>query len=204
MFTTRNHPEPGTAPRPGTPTPDDSAVGNARLTSALGLILLVLLAVEGYTILDVRRMITLHIVLGLLLIGPVLAKTATTGYRFVRYYSGTPAYQRKGPPHLVLRVLGPLVILTSLAVLGSGVLLVDVGRDGPWLLLHKASFVIWFAVMTVHVLGHLLEAVRETVAEARRPAVRGRALRLTGVAAAVLLGAGLALALYPSGGYFGH
>ena len=75
-------------------------------------------------------------------------------YRFARYYAGSAPYVRKGPPAPVLRVLGPLVILTSVAVLGTGVMLAVVGRGGPWLFLHKASFVLWFGVMTIHVLNY--------------------------------------------------
>jgi hypothetical protein len=176
----------------------DGVEANARLTSSLGMLLLVLLAVEGFTILSVRRMITLHIALGLVLIGPVLAKCATTGYRFVRYYAGAPTYRRKGPPHVVLRVLGPAVIVTSLAVLGTGVALIYYPRQGLWLTAHKASFVLWFAVMTVHVLGHLIESARRTAAEFRRPALRRRTLRLALVGASLLAGAGIALAVYPS------
>jgi hypothetical protein len=90
----------------------DGVEGNARLTSATGLVLLVLLAVEGYTILDVRGLITLHIFLGILLVGPVLLKIASTTHRFARYYLGAAEYVRKGPPHIVLRVIGPLVTVS--------------------------------------------------------------------------------------------
>ena len=52
-----------------------------------------------------------------------------------------------------MRMLGPVVIATSLAVLGTGVVLAIVGPgDGQWLFLHKASFVLWFGAMTIHVL----------------------------------------------------
>ena len=55
----------------------------------------------------------------------------------------------------MLRVLGPLVILTSLAVLGTGIVLGVVGPgNGQWLFLHKASFILWFGVMTIHVLNY--------------------------------------------------
>ncbi|TAM85337.1 MAG: hypothetical protein EPN43_11715, partial [Jatrophihabitans sp.] len=62
--------------------------GNSRLTAVNGMVLLVLLAVEGVTILDVRGMITLHMYLGVLLVGPVVLKCASTGYRILRYYTG--------------------------------------------------------------------------------------------------------------------
>jgi hypothetical protein len=174
--------------------------GNGRLTSVNGLALLVLLAVEGVTVLDVRQMITLHVYLGILLIGPVLLKCASTGYRFVRYYTQAPPYVEKGPPHVVLRVLGPVVVLSSLAVLGTGVALIFAGprhRD-PWLTLHQASFIVWVSVTSLHVLGHLLEAGRTSWREVRDPDSRGRGLRTLAIVLSLVAGVGLASALYPS------
>ena len=88
------------------PQADAGVEGNSRLTSSLGMLLLVMLAVEGATVLDVRGMLTLHMFLGLMLIPPVLLKSATTFYRFARYYRGAEPYVRNGPPHIVLRLLG--------------------------------------------------------------------------------------------------
>jgi hypothetical protein len=45
--------------------------GNERLTAMTGAVLLILLAVEGYTILRIGRLLTLHVFLGMLLLGPV-------------------------------------------------------------------------------------------------------------------------------------
>lgn len=174
--------------------------GNGRLTSVNGVALLVLLAVEGVTVLSVRQMITLHVYLGILLIGPVLLKCASTGYRFVRYYMHARPYVEKGPPHVVLRVLGPVVVLSSLAVLGTGVALIYAGpqhRD-PWLTLHQASFIVWISVTSLHVLGHLLEAGRMSWREVRDPDSRGRGLRTLAVVLSLVAGVGLASALYPS------
>ncbi len=183
--------------------------GNERLTSVNGTLLLVLLAAEGVTILSVRQLITAHIVIGLVLVGPVLLKCASTGHRFVRYYRGNPDYVGKGAPTPLLRVLGPLVLLSSLAVLGSGVALLAVSPgDGPVLFLHKASFVVWFVSMTVHVLGHVLQAARSTAAEYRRlpnrPARRRRALRSAAIVASLAAGVGLAAALLPSASAWTH
>jgi hypothetical protein len=111
--------------------------GNAVLTSWTGLALLVLFAVEGVTLLALRQLITVHIVVGALLIPVVLLKTATTGYRIARYYLGDKAYRAAGPPPLVLRVVGPLVVVTGLALLGTGLALVLARRhtgDRPQLL----------------------------------------------------------------------
>jgi hypothetical protein len=131
------------------------ADGNERLTAIIGAVLLILFAVEGLTILSLRRLLTLHFLAGMLLLGPVALKIASTAYRFGRYYTGGAEYIRKGPPAPLLRLLGPVVIGMSLAVLGTGVELAFAGPGrGRWLVLHKASFVLWFAVMTVHVVAY--------------------------------------------------
>src|SRR4029077_15662097 len=63
--------------------------GNERLTTAAGAVLLVLLAVLGVTIIRIGQLLWLHLFLGMLLIGPVLLKIGSTGYRFARSYSGS-------------------------------------------------------------------------------------------------------------------
>jgi hypothetical protein len=128
--------------------------GNEKLTALTGAFLLLGFAVEGLTILEVRRLLLVHVLVGALLIGPVLLKIAATGYRFMRYYTRAQPYVRKGPPSPLLRVLGPFVIATSLAVIGTGIALGIAGPGSAWLFLHKASFILWFAVMTVHVLNY--------------------------------------------------
>ncbi len=52
----------------------------------------------------------------MLLAGQVLLKIGSTGYRFARYYTGAVPYVRKGPPAPLLRLLGPVVVLTSCGV----------------------------------------------------------------------------------------
>ena len=97
-----------------------------------------------------------------MLVPSVLLKTGSTLWRFARYYLGDPAFRRKGPPSAVLRFLGPFVILLTLAVLATGVLLLVASpalRPGL-LFLYKASFLLWLAAMTVHVLGHLADTAR--------------------------------------------
>lgn len=176
---------------------DEGVEGNARLTAAVGVVLLVLLAVEGYTILDVHGLISLHIFLGILLVGPVLLKIASTTYRFARYYLGSADYVRKGPPHIILRVIGPLVTVSSLAVLGTGIGLIWDRSGGALLKAHQASFIVWVSVMTLHVLGHLRGAFRESGRELRHRS-SGRRIRLGLVVGSVIVGVGLALLLFPS------
>lgn len=137
-----------------------------------GAVLLVLLAVEGFTILRLGRLLTLHVFLGMLLLGPVALKAGSVIYRFVRYYTGSAPYRRKGPPAPLLRLLGPVLILLTACVFGSGVMLVATGsRQGPWLLLHKASFIVWFCAMAVHVLAYVPRLPRLLAAEARGLAI---------------------------------
>jgi hypothetical protein len=183
---------------------DPGVEGNSRLTSVTGLLLIGLLAVEGLTILSIRGLITWHIFIGIVLIGPVLLKTATTVYRFTRYYTGRPAYVQKGPPHIILRVVGPLVVLTSLIVLGTGLGLLGVhrGQGGLLLLAHKASFILWAGFMTIHVLGHVREAAvaswQEVHPQPGDPAARRRLVRAAAVAASLAIGIGAAAAITPS------
>jgi len=170
--------------------------GNEKLTAMTGAVLLLGFAVEGFTVLEVRRLLVLHILVGALLIGPVLLKIGSTLYRFGRYYTGAIPYVRKGPPAPILRVLGPLVILTSVAVLGTGIVLAVVGPgSGPWMFLHKATFILWFGVMTIHVLNYAPRLPR--ILAARRAgygsaAVPGGAARWAGLAVSLAVGIAVA------------
>ena len=77
-------------------------------------------------------LLTPHIFVGVVLIPPILLKVATTGYRLVRYYRGSAPYVRRGPPPMLLRVLGPLLVLSTGALLGTGVALLVVGPGDTW------------------------------------------------------------------------
>lgn len=160
---------------------------NARITGTMGAILFVLFAAEGLTIVGhVGSLLSTHVFIGMMLVPPVLVKTASTGYRIVRYYQGDPAYVHKGPPPLLLRLLGPGVIATTFLVIATGVALLL--RPGDHLLgqAHKASFILWFVAMAIHVLGHFLETPRLAGADYARhttrvPGVGVRRLLLAGV-----------------------
>jgi hypothetical protein len=188
------------------------AAGIERLTAVTGMALLALFAAEGVTILSVRRLLTLHFFSGMLLIGPVVLKACSTIYRFLRYYSGDAEYRRKGPPAPLMRLLGPAVLVTSVLVIGTGVMLAVTGPGaGMWLLLHKASFVLWFGVMTVHVLAYLWRlpglARGDLAGRAGRRAnevLAGRAARWLLLAASVLAGLLLAvLTIHRAGAWTG-
>jgi hypothetical protein len=69
-------------------------------------VLLVLLAVEDLTILRAGRLLTLHVFLGMLLLGPIALKAGSAIYRSGRYHAGSAPYRRKGPSAPLLRLLG--------------------------------------------------------------------------------------------------
>jgi hypothetical protein len=185
--------------------PTDGVAGNGRLTAALGALLLVLLAAEGVTIPFIGQLREAHILIGMLLLGPVAAKLASTGYRFARYYLGAPAYMRKGPPQIALRLLAPGVVFTTVALFGTGVALLVVGQNGELSFLHKVSFIAWFALMAIHVLGHILELPGPAFADWRRssPRLAGAGLRLAAVVAALATGAALVLLSFSAAGSWG-
>ncbi|MHB8532439.1 MAG: hypothetical protein ACYDC2_06935 [Solirubrobacteraceae bacterium] len=192
--------------------------GNERLTVQAGALLFGILAAVGVTIVRIGQLRWEHLFIGLVLIGPVLLKLASTGYRFARYYTVDGAYRRKGPPLLVLRLLAPILVLTTVVVLASGValLLLGPGEREPLLLVHKASFFAWLAVTTVHVLGHLGEMQRGLgltlpmggAGALAVPPLPGRSGRALALLSAIVLGLVLALALIPDFGvwmnYHGH
>jgi hypothetical protein len=183
---------------------------NARLTGALGALLLVLLFIEGVTILGVRQHLNLHVFVGMLVIPPILLKIGSTTWRFLRYYSGAPAYRRKGPPALILRLLGPLLVILTIVLLASGVALVLVPRSGgqQLLFIHKASFVLWFGATAIHVLGHLSETARLApmdLARRTRAQVTGASLRQWAVLLSLVAGAVLGVVMLgPTAHYVTH
>ena len=149
----------------------DGTEGNERLTAMTGAVLLILLLVECYTLLSLGRLLTLHVFLGMLLLGPVSLKACSVLYRFVRYYTGSAPYRRKGPPAPLLRVIGPVIMLLTACVFGSGVMLAVTGPSyGPptgWLQIHRLSFIAWAFFMVVHVIAYVPRLPRLLAAEAR-------------------------------------
>ena len=120
-----------------------------------------LLAAEGLTLLAIRQLLLPHVFLGFLLIPPVLLKLASTGWRMTSYYRRADEYVRRGPPAFLLRVLiAPLVVVSTVALFATGIAVVALGQRGLLLGLHKASFIVWFGAMSVHVLAHVLKLPR--------------------------------------------
>ena len=169
--------------------------GNQELTTIAGAILIVLLAVIGITIIRIGQLLWLHLFVGLLLLGPIVVKIASTGYRFIRYYTQNAVYRTKGPPEPILRVIAPIVVASTLVVFITGILLLAVGPSarGELLFLHKASFFVWLASTGAHVLGHLPTMVRWISAPKSGPEGLGTPPGATG--RWLVLGGGLAVGL---------
>ena len=179
---------------------DPGVAGNSRLTGVTAAVLLIALAVEGVTIYDVRQMVVIHFFVGLFLIPVTTLKLASTGWRFAKYYRRDPAYMRKGPPHPVLRILGPLVVVSTISLLSTGVALLVLGPNSSSrdtvTTLHQGSFIVWVSAMTIHVLGHIRETYTLTKSEVApgataRVAGRGKRGALVAVSLAVGLGLGI-------------
>lgn len=179
----------------------EATAGNARLTAVTGMVLLVLFAAELVTeILGVRNVLTAHVVIGYLLTPPVLVKLGSTGWRMSKYYLGDPAYRHRGAPRPLLRILGPVIVLLTVTLVGSGILTYNGPHSVHTLALdvHKVTFYLWLVAVVCHVVPHFLEAVSLAAADLLGRAgmrVPGAAARRALVVGALAIGAVLAVAL---------
>ena len=180
--------------------------GNERLTALAGAVLLVLAVVEVITVPTLRSLLSVHFFVGVLLSGPLAVKTGSTGWRFVRYYTRSPAYRRKGPPRPLQRELAPLLLASTLTLIGSGIALAATGPAPPLLLImHKISFLVWLVALVVHVIAYLRPVPRLIADDWRHRASQptpgqapGRHVRLAVNIAALIAGAIAALLLLPT------
>jgi hypothetical protein len=188
--------------------------GNAQLTAWIGLLLLALAVVELVTLIDVRGLLSWHVVVGVLLGAVAALKIASAGWRFVRYYGRNRPYRQAGPPPLLLRILGPLVILGTVTVLGTGLWLIAVGPDGgrrtlvtllgqriDFVSLHQASFVVFAVAAGLHLLARFVPAVVLATERGHRgdARLRGRGPRIAVLVVALVAGALAAGLILPAG-----
>lgn len=187
--------------------------GNERLTAAAGGLLIVLLAVIGVTIIWLGPLLSVHLFVGMMLIGPLALKLGSIGYRFAQYYTANPRYRRRGPPPLALRLIAPIVVICTVVVFASGVALLFIGPSSRDTLLpiHKISFFVWAGFMTVHVVAHLPVLLSSLSADYgrsterigsvdRRRELSGRAGRTLSLAGALTFGVVLAILVIPQFG----
>jgi hypothetical protein len=171
------------------------SAGNEQLTAVVAAVLIVLLAIEGATLLQLQSLLTVHAFVGMLLIPVVVLKVASTSWRMLRYYRGGEEYVRRGPPHIALRVLvAPVTILSTVMLLGTGVALLLLHQThGLVVGLHKASFIVFVGALGVHVLTRALKLPQ--ILRARVPGAAARIALVLGVIAA---GAVLATVTLPA------
>ncbi len=178
--------------------------GNERLTALAGALLLILLGVELVTAVNLGALMSAHLFVGVLLTGPLVAKLGSTGYRFLRYYTGAPAYVRKGPPRLPLRLLAVPLVATTVLLVGSGGALLLTGPDhaGPLVALHNLSTLIWLPLVAVHAVAYLrrsLELIAADSPVASHVRTTASELRLGVSAGALVAGVVAAFLLLPTG-----
>jgi hypothetical protein len=182
----------------GATGPLGGAQGNERLTSAVALVLLVLLGAEVLTTLDLSSFLPVHLFLGLALLPAISLKLASATWRMAGYYAGSAEYRRRGPPQIGLRLLAPALVAATVVLFGSGVALVVTGSGGGVLgTLHVGSFLVWSVFIVAHVGAHLLRALDGGLADWRpRRRLPGAGWRTTLVLGALVAGIALALATH--------
>ena len=173
--------------------------GNEILTSLNAVVLIVLIAVQGITVLALDSMIHIHLFVGVVLLGPVLLKLASTGYRFARYYSGAREYRAEGPPPTLLRVIAPVFVAATCGLFASGVVMLLDGEGSDSLnAVHVTSFWIWVGCLALHVLlngREVISRVRSEWLTGVRSRLPGAELRAALVFASLLGGILLAISL---------
>ena len=184
------------APAPG-------VIGNERLTASAGGALLFLLTIELATAAVLRVQMSAHVFIGVLLVGPLLLKLGSTGYRFVRYYTHAIPYVRKGPPDWRLRVLAIPLVATTILLVGSGgaLLLTGPTRSGQLIAIHNISTLIWLPLVAVHAVAYLRRLPRLVLPDVRQRLIAqgaGRVARLGASIGCLVLGAVAAAIALPT------
>ncbi len=177
--------------------------GNRNLTALLGALLLVGIVAELATlVLGLRQTLPLHIFVGVALIPIVALKLASTGWRMIRYYTRSPAYRAEGPPRPLLRGIAPLVVGSTVALLGSGVGLVLAGPHAQFFRsVHSASFALFLLVVGAHAVAHLPKLRRSAFADwASGRRAQGHVVRRGVAAFGLVAGGALAAAALESAG----
>ncbi|MEO9253961.1 MAG: molybdopterin-dependent oxidoreductase [Tepidiformaceae bacterium] len=161
---------------------------STRLTAQIGLILSVMLAllfVSGAFFFlyvfnyDAPPWFTpvrvIHFYVGIASIPFLLAKYGTTSFRLAGYYLRVPRFKAAGPPSIVPRLLSPLLALSFFALYFSGLYMLfhyyyTVTNIWPLGLkpvqLHLWAALVAAPLITIHLLWHLVSAVRSVAADA--------------------------------------
>lgn len=173
---------------------------NRQITSLTGAVLIPLLGLVFLTGLAMDVYWHVHYVIGFVLIPVVALKVATTGYRAIAYYTGRGAYRAAGPPEVLLRSLAPVVVISTITALVTGVALwARHSRTGALSTLHTDSAVICAGTVGVHVLAYVPRAVTESLSALRTMRSRAGSIRVAIVIVVLVAGVALAAVTYSSG-----
>jgi hypothetical protein len=193
------------------PRPPDkrNADGNTRLTGMSASFVLPLFLIEVATVvLGVKSVITLHVAVGLLLLGPVLLKLASVTYRMVSYHRGVNEYRQRGKPAVAPRLLGGALAVLVVLLLASGLVLIlgPNAAHGAARAIHIVTAYLVVLLLIVHIASHFRTAARLASADIRRraapaPGARSRWLALL---ASLAIGGTLALLLGGRGSTYLH
>ncbi len=174
---------------------------NERLTGTTALVLLVLLAIEGATIVRVQFALD----------APRVHWSTAGAARHrqdvehdVALCKVLPRYAGVSPQGSAAgcrcRVLGPFTVILTAIVFVTGFLLLlgPTSMRNEYFQLHRASFIAWFAVMVIHVLGHVGDMTRSSTKDwtrRTRKLVAGARARRVVLAASLVVGLGFALVI---------
>lgn len=182
----------------------EAVAGNERLIALVGTVLLVLIGAEIIIAAKMRVLMPVHIFVGVLLTVPLFVKIGSTGYRFLHYYTGSPAFVQKGPPRLEMRLLAPLLLLASLGLVASGITLALLSPTNGWsvwvLRLHALSVICWLPLLALHVGAYIWRVPRLLLADWQKRVTRrvaGRGWRYAGTFVALLAGVSAAALFVP-------
>ena len=181
---------------------------NERMTAIAGALLFLFIIVELFITASLDGLTTEHVFAGILISGPLVVKMFSTGYRFFRYYTKSPEYVKSGPPNIILRLLAPFLVLTTILVFISGYGLAFGHDDKLFGKIHAFCVPLWIALVAVHAYAYIRKVPRLIAKDWSRYTNRqvpGRNVRLginfVGLLVGVIAAIGL-LPLYSQG--WGH
>lgn len=173
---------------------------NERMTAIAGALLFVFILAELIITASLDGLTTEHIFVGILLSGPLVVKMFSTGYRFFRYYTKSAEFVRSGPPNIILRVLAPFLVLTTILVFISGYGLAFGHDDKLFGKIHATFVTLWIPLVAVHAYAYIRKVpaliARDWSSDPKR-LVPGRNTRLAINFVGLLIGVITAIGLLP-------
>ena len=107
--------------------------------------------------------------IGLFIVPLVCVEAGDDRLPLLQLLPRNPPYRRKGAPHPVLGSPAPLLVLSTISLLGAGIVALAVGPRIRYMDHDSSgSAIAWVSLAAVHVLGHALETWRLTNAEVPR------------------------------------